>query len=138
MAMTELQAECSQGERINYFLANRLDSQSRQAFVAHVGVCDLCASLLRDLHEDERLARIPLTAEERSRIRAIVHEGREEVSVRLDEDRRQRRPSPAEAPAPRFRPPLLALLAPGPRRVLWLSVAAAAVVAAAVWASCRG
>jgi len=103
MAMTELQAECSQGERINYFLANRLDSQSRQAFVAHVGVCDLCASLLRDLHEDERLARIPLTAEERSRIRAIVHEGREEVSVRLDEDRRQRRPSPAEAPAPRFR-----------------------------------
>lgn len=133
MAMTELQTECSQGERINSFLANRLDSQERCALVAHLGVCEHCASLLRDLREDERLARIPLTAEERSRIRAIVQEAHAEVRVRLGEDRREREGPAEPAPTPQFAPPGLALLASSPRRVLWLTLTAAASLAAAMW-----
>lgn len=129
MAMTELQTECSQGERINSFLANRLDSQDRHAIVAHLGVCEHCASLLRDLREDERLARVQLTAEEKSRIRAIVLQARAEVTVRLEDDRRERERSSEAAPA-QFNSPRLALLTPSFRRVVWLSVGAAAALAA--------
>ena len=127
MPTTELQTECSREESINSFLANRLDSASRQAFVAHLGVCEHCASLLRELRRDERLARIPLTAEETSRIRAIAREARDEVTVRLEQDRRERARS---AGAPRFEPPCLALVTPSLPRVFWFSAAAAAVLAA--------
>jgi anti-sigma factor RsiW len=135
MTTTELQTECSQSERINSFLANRLDPSDRQALVAHLGVCEHCASLLGELREDERLAQIPLTAEERSRIQAIVHQVRSAVAVRLDEDRRGRQSGipRAAAPVPRFAPPGLAQLAPGLGRVFWLSVAAVLVLAAALW-----
>jgi hypothetical protein len=134
MTTTELQTECSQGERINSFLANRLDPPGRQAFVAHLGVCEPCASLLRDLREDERLARIPLTVEERSRIRAIVYKVRQEVTVRLEHDSRSKQPKNLEtaAPRPQFAPGL-ALLTPSRGRVVWLSVAAALALAAALW-----
>lgn len=135
MTTTELQTECSQGEQINSFLANRLDPLDRQALVAHVGVCEQCASLLRELREDERLAQVPLTAEERSRIEAIVHEVRTEVAVRLDQDRRGRQSAnpTAAAPVPEFAAPGLTQLPPGPGRVFWLSVAAALALAAALW-----
>jgi hypothetical protein len=135
MTTSELQTECSQGDRINSFLANRLDPPDRRAWVAHLGVCEPCASLLRDLREDERLARIPLTAEERNRIRAIVHEVHQRVTVRLDQDSRSKQPKNPEtaAPSPQFAPRGLALQTPSRGRVVWLSVAAAVALAAAVW-----
>lgn len=135
MTTTELQTECSQGERINSFLANRLDPPDRQAVVAHLGVCEDCASLLRELREDERLAQIPLTAEERSRIQAIVHQVRTAVAARLEEDRRGRQSGTPRAAAPfaQFAPPRLAQLAPGLGRVFWLAVAAVLALAAALW-----
>jgi Putative zinc-finger len=148
--MTELQTECSQAERINAFLANRLDSESRQAFLAHLSVCEECASLLGDLREDERLARIPLTPQERVQVQAIVRQARQEVVARLAEDHsrqdrrehcredchedcREQSEQPGPARAPQFAPPALALLAPGQRRIVWLSAAAAAAFATALW-----
>lgn len=154
----QLQTECARSEQINSFLADRLGAQGRHDFLAHLGVCEVCASLLRDLREDERLARVPLTAEERSQVRAIVEQAREQVGVRLESDRGQREqaveakpsaPSPAIAPptpplAPptaslptalsRTTPPSLTVLAPtSARRVVWLALAAALVLAATGW-----
>jgi hypothetical protein len=131
--MTQLQTECSQGEQINAFLANRLDSEGRQAFLGHLGVCEECAALLRDLREDERLARIPLTAKEQDRIRRIVREARQQVAARLETERRERPAEPPAAPAVPLAVPRLAVLPPSLRRVLWLSAAAAAALATAMW-----
>lgn len=131
MPMTELQTECSRQEQINLFLANRLHPASRPALVAHLKVCEPCASLLRDLREDERLAALPLTAEEWRQIRAIVREARVEVSAGLDRERWSRK----LATAPTFDPPALPLPSPAWSRVWWLSAAAALVLAAlaAIW-----
>lgn len=135
--MTQLQTECDQGERINAFLANRLDAPARQAFVAHLGVCEDCAALLRDLREDERLSRIPLTAEERTQLQVIVSQARLEVAVRLENDRHRREESAPQAQtaqmAPQFAPPQLGLAAQNLWRVVWLALAAATALAGAGW-----
>jgi hypothetical protein len=132
MTITQPQTECLQVERINSFLANRLGAPDRYAFVAHLGVCEQCASLLGDLREDERLARIPLTPEERSTLGAIVRKAREEVTGRLEDDRRRRVPAPAPPP-PQFAPPALAQLSTCSGRVSWLAIAAAWVLVALLW-----
>lgn len=142
--MTELQTECEQGEQINKFLANKLDAPARQAFVAHLGICEDCAALLRDLREDERLARVSLTAEERSQIQVIVSQARLEVAVRLGNDRRRQeessppRPAAPQTPAPQFAPPRLGLPAQDLWRVVWLALAAATALALAGWWFLRG
>jgi hypothetical protein len=132
MPTTEIQAECLLAERINPFVANRLDAAARKALVAHLAVCEPCAALLRDLREDARLSRIPLTLEERSRIRALVSEVRDEVAARLEDDRRERERPARAAQAPQFEPPGMALLPSNPGRALWLSAGAAALFAAAL------
>jgi hypothetical protein len=130
---TELQTECGQSEQVNSFLANRPDAPGWHDFLAHLGVCETCASALRDLREDERLARVPLTAAERSQIRAIVAQARQEVSGRLETDRRRREESPRLQPPVLTAPPRLTLPSTSPRRVLWLAIAAALVRAAVAW-----
>jgi hypothetical protein len=85
---------------------------------------------LRALRVAERLARVQLTTEERSRVRVIVQQARAEVTARLADDRRERERPAEAASAPQFTPPRLALLTPSFRRVVWLSVGAAAALAA--------
>jgi anti-sigma factor RsiW len=131
--MIELQTECAQSGQIHSFLANQLDAAGRHDFLAHVAVCEACASLLRDLREDERLARMPLTVAEKSQIRAIVEHAREQVGVRLEKDRQRREGAAEPKPPAAIPPPGLALSPTASRRVLWLAIAAALALAAAGW-----
>lgn len=130
MPTTELQTECFREPQVNSFLCNRLGEDARQGFLAHLATCKHCAALLRDLREDDRLARIPLTAEERGQIRAIVGGARREVAARLTRDRDAREDQEPAVPAPRFDPPGFRLLAGGRQRIFWLSVAVALALAA--------
>ncbi|MEX2301646.1 MAG: hypothetical protein WD733_11955 [Bryobacterales bacterium] len=114
---------------MNTFLADGLDAQGRQEFLAHLGVCEACAAVLSDLREDDRLARVPLTAEERDQIRKIVRRARQEVTVRLEDDRRRHEQATEPKLSPVF--PTLGLTLPpsNPWRVVWLAIAVALALA---------
>jgi hypothetical protein len=131
--MIQLQTECAKSEQMNIFLADGLDAQSRQEFLAHLGVCEACAAALSDLREDERLARVPLTAEERGKIRAIVRQARQEVTVRLEDDRRRHEQATETKLLPMFPTLELAMPPSNPWRVVWLAIGAALALAASCW-----
>jgi hypothetical protein len=131
--MALLQSECAQSERLNSFLASRLDAETRHAFVVHLGVCESCSGMLRDLREDKRLAGIPLTAEERTQIRTIVGQAREDVARRLEDDRRRHEAAAEKERPPTFAPLALTLPPPNAWRVYCLATAAALLLAAAIW-----
>jgi hypothetical protein len=120
------QSDCPQSERVNSFLANRLGPQGRSDFVTHLGVCRGCSTLLADLREDARLARIPLTPEERVRVLAVVDAARAEVTAHLDREQRERelgqrkceRPTVPALPKVSRPEPEGALVQPGPAESL--------------------
>lgn len=134
--VTRFQTECPEEERISPFLAGWLEPERRQGFIAHLAVCKDCADLLRDLREDERLARIPLTREERKAIERIVETGRTDIQEQLEGDRQQREQERAARPPLRrqYAAPELVLVTGGRFRVLgWSLLAAASLTIVVGW-----
>jgi hypothetical protein len=75
---------------------------------------------------------VPLTAEERDQIRKIVRHARQEVTVRLEDDRRRQEQATEPKLSPVF--PTLGLTLPpsNPWRVVWLAIAVALALAASL------
>ncbi len=130
--MTDRGTECGHTPEINPFLANMLPLGQRRTFLAHVAACRSCLQTLRALREDERLARAPLTAEERKLVDDLVETAAQRLADHLESDR-----AAGERPAPVFGPPFFA--APqfeiaGPAwRALLFAIASALLPAGFLW-----
>ena len=132
--MNSQAVECAHTAQINPFLSNRLDRDQRQAFLNHLGGCETCSAALRELREDERLARLPLSPREREQLQKIVRQAGRGLETHLVSDTLARveavpEPEPVEFAAPS--------LLTGSSAVLWrallFAAAAAALLGALLW-----
>lgn len=88
--MDQNRTECWYAEDLNPFLTGSLTEDRKKAFEEHLRQCSSCPPLIEALREDERLATLPPTPQEKRQLERIVASGRRKLRQHLEQDREAR------------------------------------------------